>query len=290
MEAIIVTGMSGAGRTMAADCLEDMGYYCVDNMPPALLKNFVALAAMGNAPIEKACFVIDGRGGAFFGEIKSALNELKERNVAYQILFLDASDDTLIHRYQASRRSHPMSNGGTVQDGICQERKQLAELRTMADHVLDTTGMKKVDLNQAIAGCLDSSAADQKMDLTVSVRSFGYKYGVPLDADVVLDMRFLPNPFYVKTLKHLTGNNQKVRDYVLKSPEAKAFLASIEDLSKTMLPAYVREGKYHLDIAFGCTGGQHRSVTMAIVYSEWLKQEGYRVICTHRDVHDSGKE
>lgn len=282
MDVIIVSGLCGAGRTMAADCLEDLGYYCVDNMPPALLSNFVTLCEQGTTPIEKACFVIDARGGEFFNDFKASLEALREKEIKYQILFLEASDAVLVRRYKASRREHPMARGGKIEEGIARDRAVMSDIRSMANHVIDTSNMKQVNLNETIQSILNPDRS--KNECTITVESFGYKHGIPLDADVVFDMRFLPNPFYVPSLKDKTGNNKQVQDYVLKAPEATVFLDEMMKLTETLVPAYVREGKYNLVLCFGCTGGQHRSVAMANAFSDRLEEAGRRVIRIHRDL------
>ncbi|MBR5741048.1 MAG: RNase adapter RapZ [Firmicutes bacterium] len=282
MDVIIVSGLSGAGRTMAANCLEDLGYYCVDNMPPALLSNFVELCEEAKEPIEKACFVIDARGGGFFNNFKASLDGLRERGIAYRILFLEASDAVLIRRYNASRRGHPMARGGTVEEGIARDRERMSDVRAMADFVIDTSNMKQVNLNEAIQNALNPERTPK--ECTITVQSFGYKHGVPLDADVIFDMRFLPNPYYVPSLKDKTGNNKQVQEYVFKAPEAKDFLDKLESLLDAVVPAFIREGKYNLTICFGCTGGHHRSVAMANAFKERLEATGHHVVLIHRDL------
>ena len=282
MDVIIVSGLCGAGRTMAADCLEDLGYYCVDNMPPALLSNFVTLCEEAKEPITHACFVIDARGGEFFDNFLASLDDLRARGIAYRILFLEASDAVLIRRYSANRRGHPMARGGTVEDGIRNDRARMEGVRAIADHVIDTSNMKQANLNEAIRNILDPDNSER--DLTITVESFGYKHGVPLDADVVFDMRFLPNPYYVPSLKDKTGNNKQVRDYIFKAPEATEFLDKLDALLDALIPAFIREGKYNLVICFGCTGGHHRSVAMANAFAGRLTAAGRHVVLIHRDL------
>jgi len=267
---------------MAADCLEDLGYYCVDNMPPALLSNFVTLCEEAKEPITHACFVIDARGGEFFDNLKASLDDLKARGISYRILFLEASDAVLIRRYSASRRGHPMARGGTIEDGIRTDRKRMSDVRSMADRIIDTSNMKQADLNETIRRILYGDHAAS--DITITVESFGYKHGIPLDADVVFDMRFLPNPYYVPSLRDKTGNNKQVQEYVFKAPEAMDFLDRLDVLLDAVIPAFLREGKYNLVICFGCTGGQHRSVAMANAFAGRLTAAGRHAVLIHRDL------
>jgi UPF0042 nucleotide-binding protein len=282
MDVVIVSGLCGAGRTMAANCLEDLGYYCVDNMPPALLSNFLTLCEEAKEPITHACFVIDARGGEFFNNFSASLDELKQRGINYRILFLEASDAVLIRRYSANRRGHPMARGGTVEEGIRRDRERMESVRAMADCVIDTSNMKQANLNEAIRNVLNPERPAR--ELTVTVESFGYKHGIPLDADVVFDMRFLPNPYYVPSLKDKTGNNKQVRDYIFKAPEANEFLDKLDLLLGAVVSAFIREGKYNLTICFGCTGGHHRSVAMANAFAKRLEAEGRHVVLIHRDL------
>lgn len=283
MNVVIVTGMSGAGKTNAADWFEDQGYYCVDNMPPALIKNFIELTIFSNKRIRKAAFVVDVRGGEFFTDLSQCLDYLdKNETIDCKVLFIEASDETLIKRYNETRRNHPLSEGSTTRDVIEKEREQLSELRRRADFIIDTTNMKvagfKLEMEKIFVGMkIESSFA-------VNVTSFGYKHGIPMEADLVFDMRFIPNPYYVPSLKKLTGNNKKVSQYVMRQEIAQKFIVQLRDLINTVVPCYVKEGKYHLNVAFGCTGGQHRSVAMANRMAEIFREEGYRVTLSHRDL------
>lgn len=283
MNVVIVTGLSGAGKTNAADWFEDQGYYCVDNMPPALIQNFIDLTVFSNKQIENAAFVVDVRGGEFFTDLHQCLDYLeKNENIDFRILFVEASDETLIKRYNETRRNHPLSAGSTTREVIEKEREQLLELRKRADFVLDTTNMKvsglKLEMEKLFAGEAAESA------FAINVTSFGYKHGIPMEADLVFDMRFIPNPYYVPSLKKLTGNNQKVSRYVMKHQIAEEFAHQLEHMIGTVVPCYIKEGKYHLNIAFGCTGGQHRSVAMANHMAEVFRRNGYRVTLEHRDL------
>ena len=283
MKVVIVTGLSGAGKTNAADWFEDQGYYCVDNLPPALMKNFIDLAAYSGQRIEKAAFVVDVRGGEFFGDLNQCLEFLSESPaVSCKILFIEASDETLIKRYNETRRSHPLSAGSTTREVIEKEREQLLELRRRADYIIDTTNMKtagfKNEMERIFVG------ENPQTTFSVNVTSFGYKHGIPIETDLVFDMRFIPNPYYVPSLKRLTGNNKKVFQYVMKQQIAKDFAAQLTVMMDTVIPCYIKEGKYHLNVAFGCTGGQHRSVTMANHMAEVFREKGYRVTLRHRDL------
>ena len=282
MQLIIVTGFSGAGKSQAINCLEDLGYYCIDNMPPTLIKNFIELAGRGKTAIEKAALVVDVRGGEFFGDAKQSLEEIKKQDTDCKIIFLEADPKVLIRRYNETRRTHPLSDGGSTEDGINKEIDLLSGIRKSADFVIDTSNMKSARLKQEIKAIIDSGKNSDAF--MINIKSFGYKYGIPLDADLVFDMRFIPNPFYVATLKPLSGNNKKVQEFVMKHEESKRFVESVSKLIDDMIPCYIREGKYHLNIAFGCTGGHHRSVTMANVFAEKFKTEGRSITLEHRDL------
>lgn len=281
MEAVIVTGLSGAGKSQAANCLEDLGYYCIDNMPPSLIKNFMMLAINQKSSIEKAAFVIDIRGGEFFDEINPCLQDLKLMGLDYKILFLEASDEVLIRRFNETRRQHPLSAGGENLLGINREREVLASIRSISNFVIDTSNMKAAKLREEIKALFGKG---EEASFVLNLFSFGFKHGIPLEADMVLDVRFIPNPYYVPSLKKLTGNSKKIQDYVLKFPETQSFIVTVEKMLKEMIPCYIREGKYHLNLAFGCTGGQHRSVTMANVFAEKFKEQGIRITIDHRDL------
>ncbi|WP_027399761.1 RNase adapter RapZ [Anaerovorax odorimutans] len=282
MDVVIVTGLSGAGKSQAINCIEDLGYYCIDNMPPALIKEFLSLCVQGKTDIQKAAFVIDIRGGEFFNELKHILTELKSSGLELKIMFLEASDEVLIRRFNETRRTHPLLAGGTIMDGLKKERIKLLEIRKMADYIIDTSSMKTSMLKKEIKELLLSE--DDGEAFTISIKSFGYKNGIPLDADIVFDMRFIPNPYYLASMKKLTGNSKKVRDYIMKFPESKKFVKTVDQMINYLMPLYIREGKSHLVLAFGCTGGQHRSVTMANVFSKLFTEQGKRVITVHRDL------
>lgn len=281
MEAIIVTGLSGAGKTQAIDCLEDMGYYCIDNMPPALIKSFIDLTASGKG-IDKAAFVIDVRGGRLFDDLKESLEELRKDEVDYKILYLEATDRTLLKRYNETRRVHPLSEGGSIESGLKKEREMLAALRKQADFIIDTSNMKSAQLWTEIKHLL--TLEENQKTFMINVRSFGYKKGTPMSANLVFDMRFIPNPYYVKSLRPLTGNNAKVSKYVLKHQVTQDFLDKAIDMIETLIPFYMKEGKYSLNVAIGCTGGQHRSVAVANEINRRLQEMGRRTTLEHREL------
>jgi UPF0042 nucleotide-binding protein len=282
MDVIIVTGLSGAGKSQAINCMEDMGYYCIDNMPPALINHFMDLIMRDKVAIDKAAFTIDIRGGEFFDDLKSSLEDLKESGLEFRIMFLEASNEVLIRRFNETRRTHPLACAGNTIEGITLERQRLLEIRKISDYVIDTSNMKTAQLNEEIKKLLLTEKEDS--GFTISIQSFGYKHGIPLDADMVFDMRFIPNPYYLKSMRKLTGNSEKVSNYVLKFPETQEFLSTVQDLINKLIPAYIREGKFHLVLAVGCTGGQHRSVAVANELSRRFLEEGKRVITSHRDL------
>ena len=283
MEVVIITGLSGAGKTKAADWFEDKGYYCIDNMPPALIRNFIDLAMTGKRRIEKAALVVDIRGGQFFGDLKEMMVSLEDDiNIDFKILFIEASDETLIRRFNEARRSHPLASGLMTREAIQKEREELTELRNHANYVIDTSSLKVAELNSELDKFFGTKTKHDSFVL--NIMSFGYKHGMPLEADWVVDVRFIPNPYYVSSLKKLTGNNKKVAQYVLRQDVTKEFVNRFREIITRLVPAYVKEGKYSLTIAFGCTGGQHRSVTLANEFYRIFTAEGWRVTLEHREL------
>jgi UPF0042 nucleotide-binding protein len=282
MDIIIITGLSGAGKSHVADHLEDLGYYCIDNLPPSLIGNFVDLIAQRKQKVKKAAFVTDIRGGELFGDLKANLAELKERGMDYKIIFVDARDEVLIRRFSEHRRAHPLGENKTYADAIQDERAVLEPIRRIADFKIDSSEMKHTELAAAINKALSND--DEESEFRVVVQSFGYKNGIPTEADIVHDMRFIPNPFYVERLKNLTGKSKKVRDYVMRAPEAGRFMDCVIEIFDELKPAFIREGKNSLNISFGCTGGQHRSVTAAIIFHERLTEKGENAVLKHRDI------
>ena len=282
LDVIVISGMSGAGRSAAADVLEDLGYYVIDNLPPALISKVAELAS-GQTELNKLALVVDARSGAFIDDLGQALAELRERGARTRVLFLDAADEVLVRRYEATRRRHPLADGDRVSDGIARERQLLGELKEHTDVVLDTSDLNVHELRERLLelfGDVERPAAAVQTSLV----SFGYKHGLPVDVDLVLDCRFLPNPHWVESLRPLPGTDPKVRGYVMRQPDTKAFLAEMERLFALLLPAYVREGKAYLSIGVGCTGGRHRSVVIANELARVLERLGFAPRVHHRDL------
>lgn len=284
MNTIIVTGLSGAGKSQVMNCLEDLGYYCIDNLPPVLMESFMDLTSGENSTLEKAAFAIDVRGGELFADMEKELDELTAKGVDYKILYLEASERVLIRRFNETRRQHPLSKeeGLSTTQGIRREKEMLKNLRDRADYVIDTSNMKTARLWQEVKDLLTSGESEKTF--VINVMSFGYKKGVPLGIDMIFDMRFVPNPYYVKSLKNLTGNNKKVREFVMRQEVTREFLAKLKPMLEFLIPYYVKEGKYNLNIGFGCTGGHHRSVATANEVAEYLRSQGRRVTLEHRDL------
>lgn len=283
MEILIVTGMSGAGKSKVVDALEDLGYFCVDNLPPKLLPTFSKLLDNASETYTKVAIVIDVRSGAHFEEISDQLSCLADLGYTYKIFFIDANDETLVRRYKETRRIHPLmsENGGSLSKCIQIERVTLSQILSVADYYLDTSNLPAAECKRRVAELL---LENQDTALHINCMSFGFKYGLPSDCDLVFDVRCLPNPFYVAELKTHTGLEKPVADYVMKFDEAKELLNKLYDMIDFLLPLYINEGKSHLTIAFGCTGGRHRSVCFANKMSEHLKQQNYNVSEGHRDI------
>jgi UPF0042 nucleotide-binding protein len=278
---LLITGLSGAGRSETARSLEDLGYFVVDNLPPALLPKMAELAASPGGP-GRVAIVVDARGGVFFGELSRALEELRGQRVPSRIVFLDASDDDLVNRYEATRRRHPLAPADRVAEGIRKERLMMESLRADADLVIDTSGLTPHDLRDRIREIF--AEAPPEAGLLVTIVSFGFKYGSPRDADLVLDVRFLPNPHWVDELRPLPGTNQKVREYVEGQEEYGAFMKRLESLLDVVVPGYVDEGKSYLTVGVGCTGGRHRSVVVSDDLADYFRERGHRVSVDHRDI------
>jgi RNase adapter protein RapZ len=273
--------MSGAGRSEAAHVLEDLGYFVIDNLPPMLIGKVAELARSTEKPIRYA-LVVDVRSGDFLHDLSSAIEELRRNGAHTRVLFLDASTDVLVRRYEASRRRHPLSDTDRVSDGIGRERALLEPLKGEADLIVDTSSLNVHELRDRLRELFADQVGDGQ--LQVNVVSFGYKHGLPIDVDLVFDCRFLPNPHWVDDLRPLTGLDASVRDYVLSRPETQPFLAQLDNLLELTLPGYEREGKAYLSIGIGCTGGRHRSVVVAEQLGERLRRHGYRAAVHHRDV------
>ena len=286
-ELVIITGMSGAGKTVAVQSFEDLDYYCVDNLPPELLTTFLTLMRNSDKKISRIALVMDLRGREFFDSLVDALDILeKEEDVKTHILYLDADDDALVRRYKESRRAHPLAPLGLPLEGIQKERAVLSEVRGRAKTVINTSKMKPRELRERIALVF---ACSSKPTFSINVMSFGFKHGMPIDADLVFDVRFLKNPYYVEELRHKTGLQMEVSSYVLATDETQELIVKLTDLFHFMIPHYKAEGKSQLVIAFGCTGGQHRSVTLAEYFGKLLGHTE-QVIVTHRDIKHSHKK
>ena len=283
MRFVIVTGMSGAGKSTTLNMLEDAGFYCVDNLPVPLISKFAELVLVPNSEIEKVALGLDARGGHSFETIDRVLDEMRSMGVPFEIIFLEADDNALIKRFKETRRTHPLAAGDRVEAGIEKERELLSVIKKRADYILDTTHMLTRELKSEIDRIFVNN--QNFKNLYVTIVSFGFKYGIPQDSDLVFDVRFLPNPYYLDELKPLTGNDKEVRDYVMNFPEAPAFLDKLEDMLKFLLPNYILEGKNQLVISIGCTGGKHRSVTLANALYERMKTHpDYGFKLDHRDI------
>ncbi|MGH2682851.1 MAG: RNase adapter RapZ [Actinomycetota bacterium] len=280
-EFIVITGLSGAGRSEAAKSLEDLDYFVIDNMPPALVGRVAELAATSGGP-RRVGIVVDARGGKFFDDLHKGLDELREGQVPYRIVFLEASDETLVRRFSTTRRRHPLAPDGRVDEGIRKERLVMDSLRAQADLVIDTTEFTPHDLRDRIRETFAS--AEPRGDIQVTVLSFSYKHGVPRDADLVLDVRFLPNPHWVEELRALRGTDKRVRNYVLRQQSFGEFKRRLVRLLDFVIPGYISEGKSFLTVAVGCTGGRHRSVVVAEELAEYFRNRRLPVVLEHRDV------
>ena len=283
MRFVVVTGMSGGGKSTALKMLEDAGFYCVDNLPLSLVEKFVELISMPNSEISKVVLGLDVRSDQSFRDATRVLKQLKGKGYQFEILFMDANDNVLIKRYKETRRVHPLAADGRLEDGVKKERRVLDDIKRNADYVIDTSNLLTRELDRFFVG------NGEYNNLMVTVMSFGFKHGIPADADLVFDVRFLPNPFYIDEMKRKTGNDKEVQDYVMSFKEAEEFLEKLVDMIRFLMPNYVKEGKYRLVIAIGCTGGKHRSVTLANELYKRLKDEGkYGIKLDHRDVGSQG--
>ncbi|MBR6337737.1 MAG: RNase adapter RapZ [Ruminococcus sp.] len=283
MKFVIVTGLSGSGKSTAVDVLEDIGYYCIDNMPPELIGKFAEISAKAGSKLEKVAFVADIRGGDFFLKLDETISQLRAENEDIKVLFLDSSDDVIVRRYKETRRKHPLDEitNGNIKKAISTERKMLIPIKEQADFYIDTSLTSTSKFKERVYSLFLESGEDF---LRVDVCSFGFKYGTMNEADLVFDVRCLPNPFYIPELKEKTGLNKEVYDYVLSFDEAKELLNKLEDLLDFLIPLYKREGKSQLIIAFGCTGGKHRSVTYAEAVGRYLESKLGKIRITHRDI------
>ncbi|MBQ9141068.1 MAG: RNase adapter RapZ [Lachnospiraceae bacterium] len=288
MRFVIVTGMSGSGKSTVLKMLEDAGYYCVDNLPVSLIEKFVDLLSMPNNEIEKVVLGLDVRAGQAFEEVAHLLQALRGKGYPIEILYMDCADSVLIKRYKESRRLHPVEPDGRIEDGVRKERIMLEEIRKQADYVIDTSSLLTRELKSELDRIFVEG--EEYNSLMINVMSFGFKHGIPADVDLVFDVRFLPNPYYVDELKKKTGNDKEVQEYVMACPESHTFLEKLMDMLQFLIPNYVKEGKYRLVVAIGCTGGKHRSVTLANELYQRMKNQGnYGITIFHRDVDNRSK-
>ena len=285
MRFIIVTGLSGAGKSEATNALEDMGYFCVDNLPPKLIKKFAEVCKQSQGSIDKVALVMDIRGGIFFDDLFESLSELSREQFQYEILFLDTSDEVLVKRFKEKRRSHPLAPGGRVITGIELERQKLREVKDKADVIIDTSKYAIKDLREEMARKFGDKEMPEKQ-MAITILSFGFKYGIPVDSDLVFDVRFIPNPFYIPELKPFSGNDEPVKNYVMDQIETQTFLEKANDMFEFLIPNYQKEGKRQLIISIGCTGGRHRSVAIANSIYETLRANNHDVYIEHRDIKE----
>ncbi|HDQ03001.1 MAG TPA: RNase adapter RapZ [Deltaproteobacteria bacterium] len=285
MRVVIISGLSGSGKSTALRALEDIGFFCVDNLPVVLLPKFLEITLLSSPKVYRVAMVMDLREKSFLEKYRRIFQRLQEKGFKIEIVFLEAGDEALLQRYSETRRNHPLSKRGTIAAGIRMEREKLAPLRQMADKVIDTTSVNVHQLKDLVQRHFLPSKDFKKM--VISISSFGYRYGLPADADLVFDVRFLPNPFFVEKLKSLDGHHQAVRDYIMKNKDSKKFLQKILSLLTMLIPLYDKEGKVRLNIALGCTGGKHRSVAMANELSAYLKGMKYLINLNHRDIGKS---
>lgn len=282
MQFVIVTGLSGAGKTQTIRCLEDIGFFCIDNLPPALIPKFAELCYQSKGKIDRIAIVVDIRGRGFFDNIFASLKSLEDMGLKYEIIFLDAQDDVLIKRFKESRRNHPLSSGRRIEDAILDERKRLEDIKSKANHIIDTSRLSVRQLKEEINKIY--IMGEKFESLIITVTSFGFKYGIPLDCDLVFDARFIPNPYYIEELKRLSGNDKDVYDYVFKWDVTNAFVEKTSEMLEFLIPNYIKEGKSQLVIGIGCTGGRHRSVAIANKIYENLKSNNHTVLISHRDI------
>ncbi|KAJ53198.1 UPF0042 nucleotide-binding protein [Clostridium tetanomorphum] len=285
MRFVIVTGLSGAGKTQAIRSLEDLGYFCVDNLPPTLIPKFAEACYKTDGRIDKIALVIDIRGGEFFDDLFESLKYIKYEGYKHEILFLDASDEVLVKRFKESRRKHPLAPDGRILNGILLERNRLREVRDRSNNIIDTSNFTTAKLREEITR-IYGEKGQIETELMITIVSFGFKYGIPLDSDLVFDVRFLPNPYYIPELKKFSGNDKDVVDYVMSYDVTNNFINKLEDMLEFLIPNYLKEGKRQLIVSIGCTGGRHRSVAIANAIHKKLKDRGRKVNIDHRDIEE----
>ncbi len=281
MEFLLITGMSGAGKSQAMKVMEDMNYYCMDNLPPALLAKFAELCYESRRDIDKVAVVVDIRSGEFFEDLFKGLQDLSDSGITYKILFLDAADNVLIKRYKELRRPHPLNPEGSIIEGIKEERELLDDVKRRADNIIDTSNLTLGMLKEEMSKIFLEGQVSR--NISVSIISFGFKHETLLDGDLIFDVRFIPNPFYIPELREHTGEDKDVKDYVFKWPQTNIFISKVIDMLEFLIPHYTREGKTQLIVGIGCTGGVHRSVAIAIDIAKTLETNGHRVAVSHRD-------
>ena len=283
LRVVIITGLSGSGKSTALRALEDIGFFCVDNLPVILLPKFLSITTSSSPEIKQVAMVMDLRERSFLDKYQRIFTGLKEKGYKIEILFLESSDDSLLHRFSETRRIHPLSERGMIMEGIMMEREKLSSLKKMSDKIIDTTSVNVHQLKDIVQRHFSPSSRRKKM--VINVTSFGYRYGLPVDADLVFDVRFLPNPYFVENLKNYDGHHADVQDYVMQNKESKKFLEKILDLMNLLIPLYEKEGKVRLNVAMGCTGGKHRSVVMANKLDSYFSSMKYMVNLNHRDIN-----
>lgn len=287
MRFVVITGISGAGKSQVVKFLEDAGFFCIDNLPPLLIPKIVEISSQSYGKIDKIAFVIDIRGGELLNDFFPGLEALQQSGHSSEILFMEASDRVLIKRYKETRRSHPLAPEGRLLQGINEERKVLQKIKERANYVIDTSNLTPRQLKEEINNILGEDKTFK--GLIINIISFGFKYGVPIECDLVFDVRFIPNPYYIESMKRLTGRNETVRNYVSKMPETEEFLVKLNDMLDFLVPNYVKEGKSQLVIGIGCTGGRHRSVVIADTLYKSMQDKLHRVVVEHRDIEKDSR-
>jgi UPF0042 nucleotide-binding protein len=278
---VIITGLSGAGKSLAIKCFEDSDFFCVDNIPPQLIIKFAEICLKLKGKLSKIALVVDIRGGTFFKDLFDSFNYLDELGINTEIFFLEASDEVLVHRFGGTRRKHPLNISDSILENIQEERKRLKELRSKANLIIDTSDLTPKQLSNEL---IRNFIKNKSQNIQLTLISFGYKYGIPIDVDMIFDARFIPNPFYIESLRSLPGTNQKIQKYVTDFKITKRFMETCFNLIRDLIPYYIREGKTYLSIAFGCTGGRHRSVVLINELAIHLQSQGYKTFIKHRDI------